>query len=87
MRTNFVIQESKNVKNVTNRIAKVLDAKYEKTNLKDVTFKTRRFQIRLIFRFKYGVLSYQIMPFLNNTMYNSISLGKIWVSETPNGSM
>ena len=34
MRTNFAIQESKNIKSPTNRIKIILDAKYEKANLK-----------------------------------------------------
>ena len=29
IRTNFVIQESKNIKSTTNRIKKILDAEYE----------------------------------------------------------
>ena len=37
MRTNFAIQESKNMKGATNRIKKILDAKYEKANLKEIT--------------------------------------------------
>ena len=36
MRTNFTIQESKNIKSATNRIKEILDAKYEKANLKDI---------------------------------------------------
>ena len=32
MRTNFAIQEHKNIKSVTNRIKKILDTKYEKAN-------------------------------------------------------
>ena len=32
MRTNFAIQESKNIKSATNRIKKILDAKCEKAN-------------------------------------------------------
>ena len=38
MRTNFAIQESKNIKSTTNRIKKTLDVKYEKANLKEITF-------------------------------------------------
>ena len=34
MRTNYAIQESKNIKSATNRITNILDAKYEKVNLK-----------------------------------------------------
>ena len=41
MRSNFVIQESKNVKSTTNRIKKILDAKYEKANLKEITTKLK----------------------------------------------
>ena len=41
MRTNFTIQESKNIKSVTKRINKILDAKYEKVNLKDITTKSK----------------------------------------------
>ena len=37
MRTNFVIQENKNIRNVTNRGNKILEAKYEKSNLKEIT--------------------------------------------------
>ena len=32
MRNNFTIQDSKNIKSATNRIEKILDAKYEKAN-------------------------------------------------------
>ena len=39
MRTNFTIQESKNIKSVTNRIKKIFDAKYKQANLKDITTK------------------------------------------------
>ena len=39
MRTNFAIQDSKNVKIATNRIKKNLDAKYEKANFKEITNK------------------------------------------------
>ena len=41
MRTNFVIQDSKNIKSATNRIKKILDANYEKANLKDITNKLK----------------------------------------------
>ena len=41
MRTNFVIQESKNIKSATNRIKKILDANYEKANLKEITTKLK----------------------------------------------
>ena len=34
MRTNFAIQESTNIKSVTNRIKKILDAKYKKQTQK-----------------------------------------------------
>ena len=36
MRTNFAIQESENVESATNRIKKILDAKYEKANLIEI---------------------------------------------------
>ena len=39
MRTNFAIQESKIIKGATNGIKKILDAKYKKANLKDITTK------------------------------------------------
>ena len=41
MRTNFAIQESKNIESVTNSIKKISDAKYEKTNLKEITTKLK----------------------------------------------
>ena len=41
MRTNFAIQESKNIKSATNRINNILDAKYEKANLKKITTKSK----------------------------------------------
>ena len=41
MRTNFTIQESKNVNSATNRIQKILDAKYKKANLKEITNKLK----------------------------------------------
>ena len=41
MRTNFAIQQRKNVKSATNRIKKILYAKYEKANLKDITTKLK----------------------------------------------
>ena len=37
MRTNFATQESKNIKIATNQIKNILDAKYEKSNLKEIT--------------------------------------------------
>ena len=37
MITNFAIQLSKHIQSATNRIKKVLDAKYEKENLKEIT--------------------------------------------------
>ena len=40
-RTYFAMQESKNVKSVTNKIKKFLDAKYEKVNLKEITTKLK----------------------------------------------
>ena len=36
MRTNFVIEESKNIKSATNRIKKILNAKYKKANFKEI---------------------------------------------------
>ena len=36
MITNFTIQENKNIESATNRIKKVLDAKYEKANLRQI---------------------------------------------------
>ena len=41
MRTNFAIHESKNNKSATNRIKKILDANYEKANLKEITTKLK----------------------------------------------
>ena len=41
MRTNFVIQASKNIKIATNQIKKILDAKHEKANLKEITTKVK----------------------------------------------
>ena len=41
MRTNFVIQDSKNIKSATNRIKKILDANCEKANLKEITTKLK----------------------------------------------
>ena len=41
MRTNFAIQERNNIKSATNRIKKILDAKYEKANLKDIASKLK----------------------------------------------
>ena len=41
MKTNFAIQESKNIKSATNRIKKILDTNYEKANLKDITTKLK----------------------------------------------
>ena len=41
MKTNFAIQESKNIKSTTNRIKKILEASYEKVNLKDITNKLK----------------------------------------------
>ena len=35
MRTNFAIQESKNIKSATNGIKKILDAKYKQANFKE----------------------------------------------------
>ena len=36
MRTHFTIQDSKNVKNATKRVKKILDVKYKKVNLKKI---------------------------------------------------
>ena len=36
MRTHFTIQDSKNVRNATKRIKKILDANYKKVNLKKI---------------------------------------------------
>ena len=41
MKTNFATQESKNTRSGTYRIKKILDAKYEKVNLKDITTKLK----------------------------------------------
>ena len=41
MRTNFAIQESKNIKRITKRIKKILDAKYENANFKEITNKLK----------------------------------------------
>ena len=41
MRTNFAIQESKNIQSTTNRIKKILDAKNEKANSKQITTKLK----------------------------------------------
>ena len=41
MRTDFAIQESENIRNVTNRIKKILGAKYKKANLKNRTHKLK----------------------------------------------
>ena len=41
MRTNFAVQESKNIKSATNGIKNILDAKYEKANLKEITNKLK----------------------------------------------
>ena len=41
MKTNFAIHESKNIKSATNRIKKILDVKYEKANLKEITTKIK----------------------------------------------
>ena len=40
-RTNFEIQESKNIKSGPTRIKKILDAKYAKANLKEITTKLK----------------------------------------------
>ena len=36
MRTHFTIQDSENIRNVTKKIKKILDANYEKANLKKI---------------------------------------------------
>ena len=41
MKANFVIQESRNIKSSTNRIRQILDAKYEKANLQQITNKSK----------------------------------------------
>ena len=41
IKKHFVIQDSKNVRNSTNRIKKILDASYEKANLKSITSKLK----------------------------------------------
>ena len=41
IRTNFVIQDSKNIKMPTNIIKKILDAKYEKANINEITTKLK----------------------------------------------
>ena len=43
MRTKFAIQESKYIKSATNRTKKILDAKNEKPNLKEITTKLKYF--------------------------------------------
>ena len=37
MRTNFAIRDNKIIRSATNKIKKILDAKYEKANLKEIT--------------------------------------------------
>ena len=46
VRIHFIIQESKNIKSVTNRIEQILNDKYEMANLKDVINKLKKNQIR-----------------------------------------
>ena len=41
VQTNFAIQDSKNIKSATNGTEKILDAKYEKANLKEITNKLK----------------------------------------------
>ena len=41
MKTNFTIQETKNIKSATNRIKIILDSKYEKANLKEIANKLK----------------------------------------------
>ena len=46
MRTNFAIQESKNIESTTNRIKKILDDKYEKANLQEITNQSKILKFR-----------------------------------------
>ena len=41
IKTNFTIQESKNIKSATNWIKKILDANYEKANFKEIRTKLK----------------------------------------------
>ena len=41
LKKHFTIQDSKNVRNSTNRIKKILDARYEKAYLKKITNKLK----------------------------------------------
>ena len=41
LKTNIAIQESKNIKSATNIIKKILDANYEKANLREITNKLK----------------------------------------------
>ena len=41
LKNNFTIQDSKNVKNATNRIQKILHANYDKANLKKTNNKLK----------------------------------------------
>ena len=43
MRTNFAIQDSKNITSATNRNKKILHAKYKKAKLKEITNKLKYF--------------------------------------------
>ena len=48
MKTNFAIQGNKNIGSATNRIKKILDAKYEKAKLKDITTKLKYFNSHFV---------------------------------------
>ena len=41
IRTNFAIQESTSIKSATNRIKEILNTTFEKTNLKEITYKLK----------------------------------------------
>ena len=41
MRTNFVIQDGRNIKSATNWMQKILDAKYKKVNSKEIITKLK----------------------------------------------
>ena len=44
LRTHFVIQDSKNIKNAFDRIKKILDAKYKKAYSKEITTELKYFK-------------------------------------------
>ena len=46
MMTNCAIQESFNIKSATNRFKKILDAKYKKANLKEITTKIKMLKLK-----------------------------------------